>query len=87
MPVHLEFFGIPRQRAGVAGLVVEGGILREALQAACRELPGLAECLSDDGELSTSCLANLNGKQFTRDGQTRLNDGDQVLILSADVGG
>lgn len=87
MPIHLEFLGIPRQRAGVAGLSVEADTLHQALQAACRELPGFAECLAEDGGLSSSCLANLNGRQFTRDGQTPLTDGDQVLILSADVGG
>jgi molybdopterin converting factor small subunit len=87
MPVRLEFFGIPRQRAGVPEFLVEAVTLGEAITVACRELPRLAECQAANGDVAASCLANINGKQFTRDGNTRLHDGDEVLILSADVGG
>jgi len=37
--------------------------------------------------LRPSFVANLNGDQFVSDPLTRLNDGDSVLILSADAGG
>lgn len=87
MTIRLEFFGIPRQRAGVKWLSVAADTLGEALQAACRELPRLAECQAANGDVAATCLANINGKQFTRDGRTPLRDGDEVLILSADVGG
>ena len=48
----LEFFGIPRQRAGRAELVVPAAAVGEALTAVERECPGLAGLVRSDGRLS-----------------------------------
>ena len=87
MTIHIEFFGIPRTRAGVARLDVEADSLHEALQAIAEQLPGWADTCLSGGRLQRGLIANLNGQRFVSDPDTVLNPGDAVLILSADVGG
>ncbi len=87
--VRVEFFGVPRERSGVAAMTVEvqtptlGAVLLEVAS----QLPDFASrCLNGD-QLKPGLIANVNGRRFTIDPQTPLTDGDSVLILSADVGG
>jgi molybdopterin converting factor small subunit len=87
MAIRIEFFGIPRHRAGVAEIVVEGATLGEALREARRRLPQLDEVCLADGRLSANFLASLNGRHFVSDPATPLADGDCLLILSSDAGG
>jgi hypothetical protein len=56
-PIRVEFFGVPRQRAGVAEAILESptppATLGDALHALAVQFPQLAgECLSPDGRLS-----------------------------------
>ena len=85
--IRVEFYGIPRQRAGVASVDVEAGDLGEALLQICRAVPKLAGSCIEDSRLLPGYLANINGQKFTTDPSTPLQPGDSVLILSADVGG
>jgi molybdopterin converting factor small subunit len=71
--MYVEFLGVPRQRAGVAELVVEAGTLGQLLETLSDRLP--------------SFVANLNGDEFISDPGTPLRADDYVLILSADAGG
>ncbi|WP_339911012.1 MoaD/ThiS family protein [Symmachiella dynata] len=88
MPIHVELFGIPRQRAGVKELDVTADDLQSLLLAIGRELPQLLDvCLDHDGRLKSGYLANINGRAFVTAAETPLTDGDNVLILSADAGG
>lgn len=87
MAVTVEFFGIPRQRAGVASTMVEAGVLEDVLKSLAEQFPRLAEACFDGGRLRSGYLANLNGARFVSDPQTGLQPGDQILILSADAGG
>ena len=87
MTVHIEFFGIPRTRAGIAQLDVEAGSLGDALEAIRVQLPGWAEACLSGNQLQRGLIANLNGQRFVSDPLTALKPGDSVLILSADVGG
>lgn len=87
MSVQVEFYGIPRQRAGVASVQVEADSLGEVFARLADQLPNLAESLVHEGRLRTGYLANVNGRMFTSDPATPLRTGDCVLILSADVGG
>lgn len=87
MTVHIEFFGIPRTRAGIAQLDVEAESLGDALVAVAVQLPGWAEACLLGNRLQQGLIANLNGQRFVSDPQTALTPGDSVLILSADVGG
>ena len=49
--------------------------------------PPVAEICLDGDRLKPGYLASINGRVFVTDAATRLQDGDSVLILSADVGG
>lgn len=84
--MHVEFLGIPRERAGVADLEIEAATLGELLDALASQFPELRELIAN-GELHPSVVANLNGDEFVTDRSRPLAHDDHVLILSADVGG
>ena len=87
--VRIEFFGMPRQRAGLAALdvEVESLTLEDVLAAAGNQLPEFARTCLDGSRLKPGLLANINGRRFTSDARTILSEHDSVLILAADVGG
>jgi molybdopterin converting factor small subunit len=84
--MHVEFLGVPRQRAGVAELVVEAETLGQLLAELSHRLPSLSELIVGD-RLHPAFVANLNGDEFISDPRTTLGSSDYVLILSADAGG
>ena len=87
MSVTVEFYAIPRRRAGVASIDAPAGPLGGVLVELGERLPEFArECLNGD-RLKTGYIANINGRQFVRDANAELQDGDSLLILSTDVGG
>ena len=102
MRVRVELFGIPRQRAGVAQLVVDCPVRdgeRASLGQLLHQLAGLAPelaqgCLEGDPcggwRLSSHTIAQVSNV-FTRDPNAPLEeprDGESsVLLLSADAGG
>lgn len=87
MSIRVEFFGIPRQRAGVAATTAEGARLGDVLRELEQKFPGLAEDCLQQGRLQASCTANLDGTRFVTDPQTPLTGKQVLLILSADAGG
>ena len=87
MKVRVEFYGIPRQRAGVAFLDVQADSLSEVFESLSRELPDFSHACLKNKRLQPGYLANINGQSFTSDPATKLKDGDCILILSADAGG
>jgi sulfur-carrier protein len=84
--MRVEFFGIPRERAGVDQLELQAKTLGELLGMLAARFPSLGELVQNDS-LRSPVLANLNGDRFVRDPATQLNEADCVLILSADAGG
>ena len=84
--MHVEFLGIPRERAGVAHLELEARTLGQLLDTLADRFPDL-QGLIVEGMLHPSVVANLNGDEFVSDRRQELGEGDHVLILSADVGG
>ena len=84
--MHVEFLGIPRERAGIAELDVHADTLGRLLGTLAVQMPGLAELIAVD-RLHPSLVASLNGDRFISDPRTPLGDDDCVLILSADAGG
>ena len=84
--MYVEFLGVPRQRAGVAEMVVDAGTLGQLLETLADRLPALSEVIVGD-RLHPSFAANLNGDEFINDPRTPLREDDCVLILSADAGG
>jgi hypothetical protein len=92
MPKHadnviVEFYGIPRQRAGRAELTVRAGLVAEVLTAIKSACPGLADLTHVDGELSGHYLLSIDGKGFISDPREPLARGTRLLLLSADAGG
>jgi molybdopterin converting factor small subunit len=84
--MHVEFFGVPRERAGIAELDVQADTLGRLLGTLAARMPDLAELITVD-RLHPSLAASLNGDRFISDPATPLADDDCVLILSADAGG
>jgi molybdopterin converting factor small subunit len=84
--MHVEFLGVPRQRAGISELEVQANTLGQLLGTLATQIPRLGEFIAAD-RLHSSFVANLNGGQFISDPATPLVNDDRVLILSADAGG
>jgi len=84
--VHVEFLGVPRQRAGIDELDVQADTLGRLLGTLAVQMPALAALIVDD-RLHPSFTASLNGDRFISDPETPLRNDDRVLILSADAGG
>ena len=84
--MHVEFFGVPRERAGISELEVHADTLGQLLDTLTQRMPSLSEIIQDE-RLHPAFVANLNGDRFVTDPETRLGADDCVLILSADAGG
>ena len=84
--VTIEFFGMPRQRAGRMEIEVSAFTVGEALAAVEQACPGLVGLLTD-GQLAPYYLLSINGNQFGTDMRHALKPGDHLLLLSADAGG
>ena len=85
--VLVEFFGIPRARAGLAQTPAEGETLGELVEFLSLKFPALGECCFEGKCFRPGYVANLSGDRFTSDPTTPLSPGDSVLILSLDAGG
>jgi molybdopterin converting factor small subunit len=84
--MHVEFFGIPRERAGIAEVEIEAATLGQALSVLASRFPSLGD-LMPAGQLHTSVAANLNGDLFVSDPATSISADDRLILLSADAGG
>ena len=84
--MYVEFFGVPRQRAGISVLEVKADTLGQLLRTLAARTPSLGELIVVD-RLHSALVANLNGDRFVSDPGTPLAKDDRVLILSADAGG
>ncbi|MBD15203.1 MAG: thiamine biosynthesis protein ThiS [Planctomycetaceae bacterium] len=87
MRVEVEFFGIPRARAGVATTTAEGSCLGEVLSDLAARYPELAETCIDGQQLRPGYTANLGGQKFITDPQTPITKSTPLLLLSLDAGG
>ena len=84
--MHVEFLGIPRERAGVSEVEIDAETLGQVLRTLAVRFPLLQELMTDRG-LHSSVAANLNGDLFVSDPATPVGAGDRVILLSADAGG
>jgi hypothetical protein len=85
--VIVEFFGVPRVRAGRAEMPVAAATAGEALAAVAAECPALAGIRQADGRLAPQYLLSLDGERFVTDLAQPLRGGNRLLLLSADAGG
>jgi hypothetical protein len=84
--VIVEFYGVPRKRAGRAAIAVAAGTIAEILHAVARACPGLADVVQDS-QLNPHYLASRDGHGFVVDLQLTLLPGERLLLLSKDAGG
>jgi len=84
--MHVEFLGIPRERAGIAEVEIEAETLGQLLGTLAVRFPALRGLIRED-RLDSSLVANLNGDAFVSDPKTALSAHDRLLLLSSDVGG
>jgi molybdopterin converting factor small subunit len=84
--MHVEFLGIPRERAGLSELEIEAETLGQVLDVLADRFPRMRDLLPD-GRLHPSLAASLNADLFISDPAVRLAHDDRLLILSADAGG
>jgi hypothetical protein len=85
--VTVEFYGVPRLRAGRGELAVTAATVGDALAAVAAACPGLAGVRQPDGRLPPHYLLSLDGERFVTDLAQPLRPGDRLLLLSADAGG
>ncbi|WP_166824745.1 MoaD/ThiS family protein [Thalassoroseus pseudoceratinae] len=90
MRIRVEFFGIPRLRAGVAEHTVQvpdESTIASVYESLAKELPPFAAaCLTGDA-LQPGYIASVNGNRFVQGTQETITEADTIQILSADVGG
>ncbi len=89
--IHVEFYGIPRQRAGVPTATVTLAqlpiTLRDVIEDLAKTFPELAADCFQDNSLRKGYVANIGGREFVTSPDTPLTDTESLLILSADAGG
>jgi molybdopterin converting factor small subunit len=85
--VTVEFYGVPRQRAGQAELTVEARSVGELLRAVEDRCPDLKGLLQSDGRLSPHYLLSIDGERFVASASEPIEAGTRVVLLSADPGG
>jgi molybdopterin converting factor small subunit len=85
--ITVEFFGIPRRRAGRAELTVAAGTVGQALAEVMRECPGLGELVLPEGRLAPHYLLSVGGRVFVTDLNQAVDQDTRLLLLSADAGG
>jgi molybdopterin converting factor small subunit len=88
MAITVEFYGVPRERAGKAEATVTGaGRLGDVLVELGASLPRWAETCLEGDRLRPGYVANVNGERFISDPDIALWPGDRLLIMAADAGG
>ena len=91
MEITVELFGVARRRAGTACVAIEIDAdevcFSDLLHILAERYPKLASSCFQGRRLRAGYLANVGGERFITDPQTRLGNGDSLLIMSADAGG
>lgn len=91
MEITVEFFGVPRERAGRSGVTVRlesaTVTVADVISKLAERFPRFAADCVADGRLLPSFSVNLNGERFVAGHDEGIVDGDSLLIMSADAGG
>jgi len=85
--VIVEFFGVPRLRAGRSELRVAAGSVAEVLAQVERACLGLVGLVGADGRVAPHYLLSVDGQHFVTDLEAVIGTGRRLLLLSADAGG
>ena len=84
--ITVEFFGVPRLRAGCTEVSLIAETVGDALKEIAAKYPGLGDIMRN-GRLAPSYLLSINGRRFDAALRTKLAPSDRLLLLSADAGG
>ena len=90
--IVIEFYGIPRIRTGQATAVLTFDqsapvLLQDIARALVDRFPTLSsDCIAPDGPTDGYVFC-IDGKQFVRDLNHRVNVSQTLLFISADAGG
>jgi molybdopterin converting factor small subunit len=85
--IDIEFYGVPRVRAGTPRIRIDASSVGEALAVLRCACPALENLVVGQDRLHEAYKLSLNGERFVSDPQTPLAEGDTLLLLSADAGG
>ncbi|HCA48837.1 MAG: hypothetical protein CMM06_02490 [Rhodopirellula sp.] len=91
MKIKIEYYGIPRQRVGLASEILEFegeqmGI-HDVILAISNRHPEFQQHCMDGTRIDKNFTVNLNGDRFYQEDDGVAHDGDSLLILSMDAGG
>ena len=91
MTITVEFYGIPRARAGIERLEIQLGgdsvTLSTILDEVAKLAPRFAETCMNERRLNSHCIASIDGERFVDNDDALIEDDRTVFILSADAGG
>ena len=93
MAIVVEFYGIPRVRAGVSRTSVCDDLdtvpFGQVIAEVARRFPVFGDCCTQEGRtLLDGYIASIDGLRFVeREEEPIVASGQSVLILSADAGG
>ena len=91
MKITIEYYGIPRQRVGIASELYEFDCeemgIHDVIRIVAKKHPAFEKHCMDDGIVNKHMTVNLNGNQFFHSEDGIARDGDALLILSMDAGG
>lgn len=85
--IIVEFFGIPRRRAGVARANLTAATVAQALTEIQRRYTQLQDLQDPDGKLNPHYLLSVDGRMFVADSHLTLEPQSRLLLMSADAGG
>jgi hypothetical protein len=85
--ITIEFYGIPRERAGLTEWSAPAGTLADVLSAVARQCPRLQDLVGPGGAIGPHYRVSLDGQRFVTDMDEILPAGSHLLVLSADAGG
>jgi|TARA_B100000700_G_scaffold67186_2_gene74316 hypothetical protein len=91
MKIKIEYYGIPRQRVGIASEMLvfdhEQMGIKDIILTIARRHPEFQKHCMDGDEINKNFTVNLNGDKFYQVDDGFAQDGDSLLILSMDAGG
>jgi molybdopterin converting factor small subunit len=85
--IRLELFGSLRIRSGQTHVPMRADTIRTAMTALLKSHPALVRLLPPIEELPESHRFSINGTVVTTDLDTPLQEGDNLMLFSATVGG
>ncbi len=85
--VRIELFGVPQLKAQRNAVEVDAQTLGGAMRALGATCPALLGTVVRNGTLGEEYVIALNGRNVTLDPNTVLNEGDVLVLLSAQAGG